>query len=334
MTESELQSRLRGILDSIEALEQYPTTFLVIGIIIGYLIIETLTVSLTLGIRIMIFAIGAYGVHLLYGYTGLLSFGHAAFFGIGAYAVTIVLSDYGFPVMPAILVAMIVAIVFAFVIGYLSIQQFGIYFAILTLAFAEFLRFVAQQLDITGGFQGITGLFRRPEVGVGPLSLNLNNMEELFAFVAIMLVLTVFLMQRLLQSQLGTAFIAIRENQERAEALGYNVQRLKLISFVISGAVTGIAGALWGINIAAVSPEALHWSISGEFIFMIILGGVHQLLGPIIGATMFFALEELFGMFTDRRFLFVGILLIVLVLYAPDGLWPNIKKQLGKLTRE
>jgi branched-chain amino acid transport system permease protein len=329
---STIRTQFGNLYDCIERTEQYPTTLTVVGIALAFLIMDATGISLTHGIRIMTFALGAYGVHLLYGYTGLLSFGHAAFFGIGAFATTIGLADHGLPVMPALGFGMVVSVIFAAVIGYLSIQQFGIYFAILTLAFAEFLRFLTLQ-DVggfTGGFQGVTGLFRRPEVGVSPLALNLNNTPELFAFVALILVVNIYILRRLLLSQLGTSFVAVRENEDRAKALGYNVQRIKLISFTVSGAITGVAGGLWAINIAAVTPDALNWQISGEFIFIIILGGIHQLLGPIVGSTLFFGLIEGFGVITDRRFLFVGLLLIGLVIYAPEGVWPYLKDRLRR----
>lgn len=276
-------------------------------------------ISLTYAIEILVFALAAYGVHLLYGYTGLLSFGHAAFFGGSAYVTTYLLVEYQLPLLSAIILGVLAAIVLAAVIGFFSIRQYGIYFAILTLAFGQILFFLVRQLDITGGVHGLIGLFDRPPINLGVFSYGINNTLQLYGFVAVLTVTVIYLLLRFLNSQLGSVLIAVRENERRAASIGYNVRRAKLISFVISGAITGLAGALYTIYLGIANPDLLHWSISGEFLFIVILGGAHTFFGPVVGSVIYYTLRETITTITDRWQFFVGLLFLLLVHFAPEG---------------
>jgi len=315
---SEIEARTPAVNGVVSLVRTNPVVQMILLTALAVLFTGATGVSLTYGIEVLVFALAAYGVHLLYGYTGLLSFGHAAFFGSGAYVATMGLTEFNLGVFAMLLVVVVVCVIIAAIIGFFSIQQYGIYFAILTLAFGEILHFLVTQTSELGGADGLIGLSDRPPANLAILWYDLNPSMNLFLFVAGVTTVLIFLLYRLINSQLGSAFIAVRENEDRARAIGYDVQRIKFTSFIISGAVTGIAGGLYALYLGVVSPELLNWTRSGDFLFIIILGGIYTFLGPVIGAVMYLGIREGVGNVTDRWQFFVGLLFLLLVHYAPE----------------
>jgi branched-chain amino acid transport system permease protein len=216
--------------------------------------------------------------------------------------------------------------VFAIVIGFFSIRHYGIYFAIFTLAFGQILFFLSQQLEITGGSHGLIGLFERPPVELTVFTYDLNNVVQLYGFVAPVIVEVLYFLSQFLNSQLGSVLVAVRENESRAAAIGYDVRRVKFLAFVISGAITGLAGSLYTIYLGLATPDLLNWTLSGELLFIVILGGARTFFGPVAGTVIYFSLEEGIRTFTDRWQFFVGLLFLLLVHFAPKGVLGSLRE--------
>lgn len=306
---------------------EFPVLAVIGTFMILMLILERGGVSITFGIEILIFALAAWGVAFLFGYIDLLSFGHAAFFGVSAYVMTYLISVRDVHISLAILISVIAVLLLALLISYLSVRSHGLYFAIITLAFAEIIYFAVFQFsDITGGDSGLVGLTIRPDINLGVFSIDLNSSLNFFLVTGVITIIFVYAIKKLLGSQLGAALIAIGQNEERAKAVGYNTDKLKIIAFTFSGMITGVAGILYTIYLGSVTPAFLHWSISGDFILITILGGFSSFFGPIIGAVFYIGLREVFSAFTDRHFLFVAIVFILIIYYAPRGPIPILKR--------
>jgi branched-chain amino acid transport system permease protein len=266
--------------------------------------------------RILIFAMVATSLNLLVGFGGMVSFGHAAFFGTGAYVVGILMHHglssawIGWPA------AVAVAALAALLVGAISLRTRGVYFIMITLAFAQMLYFVFVSLKTYGGDDGLP-LGGRSHIGFG---LDLKP-DMTFYYVVLAVVCTVFYgVARLLNARFGRVLQGIRENDTRMEALGYAVYRYKLIGFVIAGAIAGLGGALLANQNGLASPNLLHWSQSGMLLIMVILGGVGFLYGGVLGAVVLLLIEELLSGYTMHWQLGVGFVLLAVVLFAPDGL--------------
>lgn len=277
--------------------------------------------------RLMIYAIAATSLNLLIGYGGLLSFGHAAFVGIGAYAASILLAEgvtsawIGWPV------AVAAAALGAAAIGALSLRTKGVYFIMITLAFAQMLYFLANSVKAYGGDEGLS-LAARPALGFG-----LDAGDEIVFYYVVLAALcgTLLALQRLVGSRFGRVIVAMRENETRAAAIGFPVYRYQLACFVIAGACGGLAGALLASHGKYVNPNVLHWSTSGTLMIMVILGGVGHLWGGVIGAALLLGLEHLIADYPlpwlaalapdypQHANLGVGLVLLAIVLYAPRG---------------
>jgi branched-chain amino acid transport system permease protein len=267
--------------------------------------------------RIMIFALAALSLDLLLGYSGLISFGHAAFLGIGAYVVGI-LATHG--VTSAFLqwpLAVIMAGGMALVVGAISLATTGVYFIMITLAFAQMCYFAAQSLEKYGGDDGLTLWHRSDVAGL----LDLANAYGFYYVILVVLLSCFYVSWRLVQSRFGMVLQGIRENERRMQALGFPTYRYKLTGFVLAGAMAGLAGALLANQAEFVSPAFLHWSRSGELLFMVTLGGAGSLVGPILGASAFLLLEELISSYTAHWKLVFGPLLVLFVLFVRRGLY-------------
>ena len=271
--------------------------------------------------RVLILALGAVSLNLILGYGGMVSFGHAAYLGIGAYAVGILAYHSGdwfgtesaFVAFPA---AMLISALFALVIGAISLRTSGVYFIMITLAFAQmvYFFFVSQQ-----DYGGIDGMQMWSRSDAGPLDL---SDDASFYYLALVLLLAVlFLKHRLVQSRFGMVLRGIRENERRMLALGFPTYRYKLVGFMISGAVAGLAGALMANLTEFVSPSLLHWTRSGELMVMVILGGMGSIAGPVLGAFAFLVLEDVLAEITQHWMIVLGPLLILIVLLARRGLY-------------
>ena len=259
--------------------------------------------------EILLFCIFATSLNLLMGYTGLVSFGNAAFFGLGAYAVAVLGTHYGIHPVLGGLVAIPLAAAFALLIGFFCIRTSGVYFIMLTLAFAQLLYSVALKWrSVTGGSDGMVA----PRLGSG---------EETYLAVLLMFVIVHIGMRRLIASPLGQVFVGIRENEARMRAAGYATARYKLLSFVIAGCLGAIAGALFAMHNAFVSPAALFWMLSGEGLIMVVLGGAGTLVGPMIGTVIFLLLKHFVSIHSAHWELLVGVTFIACVLFFKQGIY-------------
>lgn len=273
--------------------------------------------------RILIFALAATSLNLILGFGGMVSFGHAAFVGVGAYAAGILMhSGFGsaWMVLP---VAFVISGCFALLIGAISIRTQGVYFIMITLAFAQMLYYLMVSLKAYGGDDGLS-LSARFELGWG-LDMSLDST---FYWLVLALAVSVFLLvHRLLNSRFGHALQAIRENEARMAAIGFPVFGYKLIVFTLAGAMAGLAGALLANQGGFVSPSMMQWSESGVLMVMVILGGVGHLYGGLVGAIVFLVLEEALSTYTIHWQFGLGAVLLGVVLLAPNGLLSLLRKR-------
>jgi len=277
--------------------------------------------------QVAIFAIAAMGLNLLVGYTGLTSFGHSAWFGIGAYAAALAQQHwFGGQIVLPLLFSMLFVAVLSAAVGLVILRRRGVYFALLTLALVALTYTVAfRWTALTGGEDGLGGLQRG---GFGPLSL--DNTDLYYAFVAAIALGVLYVLLRVTRSPFGHVLVAIRENQQRATFQGYHVDRYRLGAFVLSAVVTGLAGGLLGFLNYLVSAEAVSVPLSGELLAMVVIGGMHQILGPALGALFFILFRELFSMWTANWLLWFGLVFVAFVLYSPAGLtgvWDKLRRR-------
>jgi branched-chain amino acid transport system permease protein len=283
-----------------------------------------------LATQVLIYGLFALGFNVLYGYTGRLSFGHAAYYGLGAYGTGIALARLKVDSLWLGLGSgLVLAALGGAVIGYLCLRRSGIYFAMLTLAFAQLLYFVGFHLaDITGGDDGLRGIPTLPVriPGVGAISLDSSLAFYYFAFVVV--ALAMFALKRILESPFGTVLQAIRENGERAQACGYNVNRIRWLSFVFSASFAGLAGGLDAMRLSVVPIESLYWTTSGQAVIMTLLGGAGTFFGPFVGAGTYLVLEDRLSVVTESWPLVVGAIFMAFVLFLPQGIWGTLLARL------
>jgi branched-chain amino acid transport system permease protein len=274
--------------------------------------------------QIAIYGMAALSVDLLLGYTGLITFGQAALFGVGAYAAGM-LTVYGFTnVLVAWPLAILVSMLFALAIGSLSLRTRGFQFIMVTLAFAQMVYYFAQSLRNWGGDDGFT-VPQRNDLG----ALSLANHTTFYYVVLALLVLVLWLSQRIVKSEFGMVIRGIRDNERRAAAVGFPPYPYKLVVFVIAGGIAGLAGALMANHAKFVSPAVLSWQLSGELLAMVILGSANSLVGPILGAAFFLAFRDVLSDFTEHWMLFFGPLLVARVLLMKDGIWGLLVRATG-----
>ncbi len=275
----------------------------------------------------VILSIAAVGLNLLVGYTGLTSFGHAAWFGIGAYAAAIAQKSWlhGQIFMP-ILISLVFVAVLSTAVGFLILRRRGVYFSLLTLALCALTYAVAfRWTAVTGGEDGLGGLERGR---IGPISL--DDAFVYYAVVALIALGVLYGLLRVTRSPFGHVLVAIRENQQRAMFQGYPVELYKLAAFVISAVVTGLAGALLGFQQYLVSADGTAVAFSGELLAMVVIGGMHHILGPALGALFYILFRELFSMLTANWLLWFGLVFVGFVLFSPTGLvgiWSKLQRR-------
>ena len=269
-----------------------------------------------IAIEVLAFALYAVSFNVLLGYGGMLSFGHAAFFGVGGYAAAILIKKAGLPAAIAFALvpfaALAVSAALALLIGFFSVQRSGIYFAMLTFAFQMLLYTIAlKATPITGGDDGMTGL-KPPGALAQPFYY--------YYFALALVVPALFLLHRLVSSPFGFTLRALRANPRRVQYVGVNVRAHQLATFVISGAFAGLAGAVFALSSGNVFPGWLNWTASATPIVMAVLGGVHSFLGPALGAAVYVVLEVLISGRTEYWPLAMGLIIVALVLLMPAGL--------------
>jgi branched-chain amino acid transport system permease protein len=264
----------------------------------------------------LLFGAVAMSLDLLIGYTGLVSFGHAAFFGLGAYSTAVLLERGILSLWLGLALAVVVVGAYAITVSYFATTRRGIYFALLTLIFAEVVYTFFRYTQTFGGSDGIQGL---PPFEVAP-GLAVDAPARLYYLVVAYLLLAYLACRVIVRSHFGQVLVAIRENEDRARFLGYNVERYKMGACLISAVLTGLAGALYPGRSAYATPDLLHWSISGEFLIMVMIGGLGTLVGPIIGGAFLIVLQEKVSSYVQWYNIVVGLVLVLIVLFVPRGL--------------
>src|SRR6516165_3624085 len=272
--------------------------------------------ALTLFTRVVILALAALSLNLIMGFGGMVSFGHAAYLGIGGYAVGILAKEgigSGFVQWP---IAIGAAALYALVVGALSLRTRGVYFIMITLAFAQMIYYVAIGLDRYGGDDGLR-IYKRSDFGG---LIDLNNKVVFYYLCFAILLASIYLIARLVNSRFGLALRGTRSNERRMRAIGFPTFRYKLVAFVISGALCGLAGALLANQTSFISPAIMHWTRSGDLIVMVVLGGLGSLFGPVIGAVIFLLLQEGLSRVTEYPDLILGPILLLVAIYVHGGI--------------
>ncbi|MBE0569312.1 MAG: branched-chain amino acid ABC transporter permease [Deltaproteobacteria bacterium] len=279
-------------------------------------------ISVPLATEILIWGIFGMGFNLLLGYTGVLSFGHAAYFGLGAYGAGLALRYWNVGIWAGIAVGVAASILLACFIGVLAIRRRGVYFAMISLAFGQMLYFLALSplKHITRGEDGLTHI---PLVDV--FSIPLHKPMPIYYFILAIAVTMVYLTWRILQSPFGRLLRAFRENEERAKACGYNTTLVKFFTLVLSALYGGLAGALNTLYLNYVPLATLFWLTSGTIVMMTILGGKGTLLGPLVGAAVFLFLQNTISLYTPRWELFVGSFFVIIILAFPGGIMGTLQ---------
>lgn len=292
----------------------------VAALLAGMVVVPFVLSEFLTGILISVMTLGlfAMGFNLLFGYTGLLSFGHAAFYGTGAYVVAFLLSSGELSLLPAMLLGIVGSVAVAAVIGVFCVQRGEIYFAMLTLAFNMMLYRAIIQFDgITGGVNGL--VISGTKIDLGVVSFNALNTGVYYYLTFLVVLGAIALLWRVIHSPYGEILKAIRENPERAAFVGLPVKYYQWSSFVLSGTVAGIAGTLAASRIFVVTPNTVHWLKSAEPVIVTLIGGPSAFLGPLVGAVIFIGLEQALTEITSYWQAVLGVVLVPLVIYAKNG---------------
>jgi len=274
----------------------------------------------SLGSRVLVMGLAAMSLNFLLGFTGVLSFGHAAYFGLGAYGVGMTIK-YLIPSTPlGILVGVVAGTLAACIIGALIVKLRGVYFAMVTIAFGQVFYFIAFRWNsVTGGDDGLSG-WRRMPINLGFRTLDiLGNDKALYYMVLLCFAVAVAVMAALLRSPFGRTLLAIRENERRARFLGIPVERHIWVSFVISCMFASLAGTLYALVNNFADPHDLHWTQSGDFVIMAVLGGMRSFWGPLIGAAVFVVFQDYISTRTENWQSFIGLFFVLVVLFFPRG---------------
>jgi branched-chain amino acid transport system permease protein len=281
-----------------------------------------------LGSRVLVLGLAAMSLNFLLGFTGVLSFGHAAYFGLGAYGVGMTLK-YLAPSTPlGILVGVAVGALAAALIGALIVKLRGVYFAMVTIAFGQVFFFIAFRWNsVTGGDDGLTGWSRQPlNLGFGNIDIA-GNGTAFYYLVLVLFAAAVGIMAVLLRSPFGRTLLAIRENERRARFLGIPVEQHIWLSFVISCLFVALAGTLYALLNNFTDPRALRWDQSGNFVIMAVLGGMRSFWGPLIGAAIFVVLQDYVSSHTENWMSFIGLFFVLVVLFFPRGVLGIIRRK-------
>lgn len=299
----------------------------VLATLVFFAIFPVLMPYHSVAINVLIFGLYAVGFNLLFGYTGLLSFGHAAFLGVGAYGAGILIAQYGTPWWIAIAAAIFMTALVALIMGLLAIRTRGIYFAMVTLALSQCVYFIVYQMPASGGENGLRGV-NLAEVSLLGIKLDLLNPLQKYYFILFFVGLAMVVLSRILASPFGGVIEAIRENEARARACGFDIEKSKLLAFVLSAAFCGLAGALNAIHLSSVPIETLHYSMSGMVVMLCLLGGMGTYFGPFVGAALFLLIQDLASLYTENWQLYVGAIFVFFVLFFPKGVWGTLVERI------
>ncbi|GMV02663.1 MAG: ABC transporter permease [Burkholderiales bacterium] len=278
--------------------------------------------------RILLMGLFAASFNLIFGYGGMLSFGHAAFFGAGAYTSALALLHLGWPLVAVIAAAMIASALLAWLIGAFCVRLDEVYFAMLTLAFGMMVYAIVHQWrSVTNGSDGIAG-FAPGGFGFW-LDLQLADPAVYYRVVLVVVAIAALVLHRITRSPFGLVLAAIRQNAERVSFCGVDVRRHRLIAFIVAGAIAGLAGALFAPFNRVANPDMVHWTQSAQPVLMTILGGAGHFLGPFFGAAIFVLLETWITTYTEHWMLFLGVVLAVLVIFFRRGIFGTIVDRLA-----
>jgi branched-chain amino acid transport system permease protein len=274
-----------------------------------------------LGTRVLVLGLGAMSVNFLLGFTGVLSFGHAAYFGLGAYGAGLALKFLTSSTPVSLVCGMLLGGLAGALLGALIVRRRGVYFAMVTIAFGQVFYYIAfQWSSLTGGDDGLRGFSRQP-LHLGPITLDiLSDSNVFYYFVLACFALATAAMSFILRSPFGRAMVAIRENERRARFLGIPVERTIWIAFTLSCFFMGFAGSLYALVNNFADPRGLHYSQSGDFVMMAVMGGMRNFWGPLLGAAVFVVFQDYLSSITVNWMSFVGLLFVLVVLFFPRGL--------------
>ena len=283
--------------------------------------------------KALCFALFACAFNLLIGYVGLASFGHAAFFGWASYMTAYAVKWWGLPPIPGILLGTALAAVMGVVFGWLAVRRQGIYFAMVTLALAQMVYFVALEAKFTGGEDGIQAVPRGTLFGV----VDLNGPLTMYYFVLAVFLVGFAIILRAINSPFGQVLKAIRENEPRAISLGYRTDHYKLLAFILSATLSGLAGATKSLVFQLASLTDVHWAISGDVLLMTLLGGIGTILGPVVGAILMVSMENYLAQFGSWVTVIQGVIFVICVLTFRRGVvgeiaarWPRWSQRLSR----
>ncbi|CAN5752316.1 branched-chain amino acid ABC transporter permease [soil metagenome] len=315
------------------ALIQLITRHRVAAVLLFLLVFPLIMPYDALAVNILIFGLFAVGFNLLFGYTGLLSFGHAAFLGVGSYATGMAIVHGQVPWPLAIVLGVVAASLTGVVMGYLAIRTRGIYFSMVTLALAQIVYYAFYKAEsYTGGENGLRGVVVQP-VEIAGYTLDFTQPTVKYYVIWIFVAAALWFVSRILASPFGAVIEAVRENEKRAAACGYDVARSKLLVFVLSAALCGLAGSLRALHLSVVPIDSLSYLLSGQAVMMSLLGGMGTFFGPFIGAGLFLYLEDIVTSMTSHWMAVVGVVFMVFVLFFPRGVWGTLLHQLRRLQR-
>ena len=283
-----------------------------------------------LGTRVLVLGLAAMSLNFLLGFTGVLSFGHAAYFGLGAYGAGLSLKFLAASSPLALLMGMLLGGVAGALLGMLIVRRRGVYFAMVTIAFGQVFYYIAfQWSSLTGGDDGLRGFSRQPlDFGLFKIDI-LSNADYFYYFVLFCFALIVAIMSFILRSPFGRTMLAIRENERRARFLGIAIERHIWIVFTLSCFFIGFAGALYALLNNFADPRGLHYSQSGDFVMMAVMGGMRSFWGPLLGAAVFVVLQDYLSSVTVNWMSFVGLLFVLVVLFFPRGLLGMVRRKLA-----
>ncbi|MBS0243989.1 MAG: branched-chain amino acid ABC transporter permease [Proteobacteria bacterium] len=281
-----------------------------------------------LATRVIVLGLAAMSFNILLGFTGVMSFGHAAYFGLGAYGAGLTLKYVAASTPLAIVAGTLLGGVIGTLFGLLIVRRRGVYFAMVTVAFGQIAFYVAYSWDrLTGGYDGLRGFSRAPlHLGLGMIDIA-NNTTLFYYFLLFVFAIATALQGLLLASPFGRTLIAIRENERRARFLGIPIERHIWLSFSLSCVFTALAGALYALVNNFADPMGLHYSLSGEIVIMTVMGGMRSFWGPLVGAALFVCLQDYISSMTVNWMFFVGLIFVLVVLFFPRGLLGMLKRK-------
>lgn len=306
---------------------RYWLLVIILGMFLAPLILSSYWLFILTEVCIM--ALFASSLNLLLGYTGLLSFGQGAYYAVAAYTTALLIKDFSSSLWIAIGGGILCAAVASIIIGVFCVRLKQLYFAMLTLAFSQIIYVVVfQWRGLTGGDDGLPGI-TRPQMNLIVTSISLNSTIHFYYFTLICVIISIFIIWTIVHSPLGYIFQAIRDNSKRAEFMGIPVNRFRLIAFTIAGVFSGVSGSLYVLMAGFVSPELAFWTKSGDPVIMTLVGGVNTFFGPTLGAGIYTILHSFIVSNTQNWLLYFGIILLIIVLFFPQGILGSLMKSDG-----